>query len=151
MPEIMWIGLLKFLDPDMWGVSSPPCPMGKSPIRTSPGIFFLKFFRMLFILFLPSFVEKFCSKMHSWTFLHRDPTPGAGWTPPDVPLCLEIFQNSIYTISNKFCKKNFALWCIPGLALVGVLPLGQGGRPPRCPGGLENSPNHYLYHYQQVL
>ena len=47
----------------MWGVSSPPCPMGKSPIRTSPGISFLKFFRMLFILFLASFVEKFCSNI----------------------------------------------------------------------------------------
>ena len=33
--------------------------------------------------------------------------------------------------------KNFALKCIPGLALVGVLPLGQGGRPPDVRVGLE--------------
>ena len=25
------------------------------------------------------------------------------------------------------------------------------GTPPRCPGGSGNSPDHYLYHYQQVL
>ena len=41
----------------------------------------------------------------------------------------EFFQNAIYIISNKFCKKNFAVKCIPGLTLIGVLPLGQGGRP----------------------
>ena len=29
----------------------------------------------------------------------------------------------------SFVQKKFALKCIPGLALVGVLPLGQGGRP----------------------
>ena len=89
--------------------------------------------------------------MHSWTSPHQGPTLGAGWMPPDVRVGLEIFQNPTYIISSKFCKKNFAQKYIPGLALVGVLPLGQGGRPPRCMGGLENSPNHYLYHYQQVL
>ena len=28
---------------------------------------------------------------------------------------------------------------------------GAGWTPPRCPGGSGNSPDHYLYHYQQVL
>ena len=43
---------------------------------------------------------------------------------------LEIFQNATHIISNKFCKNNFALKCIPGPLSIGVLPLGQGGCPP---------------------
>ena len=72
--------------------------------------------------------------MYSWTCPYWGPTPGAGWTPPGV---WEIFQNAIYIISNKFCKKNFALKCIPGLGPIGVLPLGQGGRHPDVQWGLE--------------
>ena len=75
--------------------------------------------------------------MHSWTFPYRGPTPGAGWMPPGVWVGRKIFQNAIDIISNKFCKKNFALKCIPGLALIRVLPLGQGGRPPDVRVGLE--------------
>ena len=41
-----------------------------------------------------------------------------------------------YIISSKFIK-DFCLKCIPWLALVGVLPLGQGGRPPDVQVGLE--------------
>ena len=36
-----------------------------------------------------------------------------------------------------FCKKNFALKCIPGPVPIGVLPLGQGGRPPEVRWGLD--------------
>ena len=50
---------------------------------------------------------------------------------------LEILHITTYIITNKFCKKNFPLKCIPGLALVWVLPLGQGGRPPDVWVGLE--------------
>ena len=50
---------------------------------------------------------------------------------------LKILHITTYIITNKFCKKNFPLKCIPGLALVGVLPLGQGGRPPDVRVGLE--------------
>ena len=67
--------------------------------------------------------------MHIWTCPYQTPQV-SGWVR-------DFFQNPIYIISNKFCKKNFALKCIPGLALVGVLPLGQGGRPPDVPVGLE--------------
>ena len=35
------------------------------------------------------------------------------------------------------CKNNFALKCIPGPLSIGVLPLGQGGRPPDVRVGLE--------------
>ena len=76
--------------------------------------------------------------MHSWTSPHRGPAPlGQGGRAPDVQVCLDIFQKSACIISSKFCKKNFALKCIPGLALVGVLPLGQGGRPPDVQVGQE--------------
>ena len=68
--------------------------------------------------------------MYSWTCPYRGPTPGAAWTPPGVWVGPEFFQDAIYIISNKFCKKNFALKCIPGITLIGVLPLGQGGCPP---------------------
>ena len=47
---------------------------------------------------------------------------GQGERPPDVRLGLEIFQNTIYIISNKVCKKNFALKCIPGLGPIRVTP-----------------------------
>ena len=67
--------------------------------------------------------------MHIWTCPYQTPQV-SGWVR-------NFFQNPIYIISNKFCKKNFALKCIPGLALVGVLPLGQGGRPPDVRVGLE--------------
>ena len=67
--------------------------------------------------------------MHSWTFRHRGPTPGTGWTAPDVWVGLEIYQNATYIISSKFCKNNFALKCIPGPLPIGVLPLGEGGCP----------------------
>ena len=50
---------------------------------------------------------------------------------------LEILQITTDFISSKFCYKNCALKCIPGLALVGVLPLGQGGCPPDVRVGLE--------------
>ena len=50
---------------------------------------------------------------------------------------LEFFQIAIYIISIKFCKKNFALKGIPGLAVIRVLHLGQGERPPDVPMGLE--------------
>ena len=74
---------------------------------------------------------------------------GQGERPPDVPLELEIFQNSIYTISNKFCEKNFALKCIPGRLPIGVLPLGQGERPPDVWVGLEILHNAtYINHFQ---
>ena len=92
--------------------------------------------------------------MHSWVCPCRSPTPGAGWTPPDV---LYIFQNATvyqiatYIISSQFCRKNFALKCIPGPLPIGVLPLGQGGRHPRCPGGSGNFSERYLYHFKQVL
>ena len=33
-----------------------------------------------------------------------------------------MFQNAIDIISNKFCKKNFALKCIPGLDPIRVTP-----------------------------
>ena len=68
--------------------------------------------------------------MHPWACTCRGPTPGAGWTPPDVRVGLEIFQNATYIISSEFCKNNFALKRIPGLLPIGVLPLGQGGRAP---------------------
>ena len=45
--------------------------------------------------------------MHSWTSPHQGPTPGAGWTPPDVRVGMEIFQNGTQIISSKFSKKNF--------------------------------------------
>ena len=89
--------------------------------------------------------------MHSCTYPYRGPTPGAGWMPPGVWVGLEFFQNAIYIISNKFCKKNFALKCIPGLTLIGVLPLGQGGRPPGVRVGLQIFSEPYLYNFQQVL
>ena len=57
--------------------------------------------------------------------------------PQDVRVGQKILQITTYILTNKFCKKNFALKCIPGLALVGVLPLGQGGRPPDVRVGLE--------------
>ena len=34
-------------------------------------------------------------------------------------------------------RKNFVLKCIPGLSLIGILPLGQGERPPDVWLGLE--------------
>ena len=89
--------------------------------------------------------------MHSCTYPYRGPTPGAGWMPPGVWVGLEFFQNAIYIISNKFCKKNFALKCILGLTLIGVLPLGQGGRPPGVRVGLQIFSEPYLYNFQQVL
>ena len=64
--------------------------------------------------------------------------PWGGWTPPpDVWVGLEILQLATFIIASKFCKKNFTLKCIPGLALVVVLPLGQGGCPPDVGVGLE--------------
>ena len=50
---------------------------------------------------------------------------------------LEILHITTYIITNKLCKKNYPLKCIPGLALVRVLPLGQGGRPPDVQVGLK--------------
>ena len=50
---------------------------------------------------------------------------------------LEIFQNATYIISSEFYKNNFALKRIPGLLPIGVLPLGQGGRPPDVRVGLK--------------
>ena len=73
--------------------------------------------------------------MDSWTSRHRVPTPGAGWMPPDDRVGLEIFQNPTYIISSKFCKKNFALKCIPGPVPIGIQPLGQGGHAPQRSGG----------------
>ena len=55
---------------------------------------------------------------------------GQGGRPPVVRVDLDIFQNAIEMISNRFCKKNFVLKCIPGPLPIGVLPLGKGGRPP---------------------
>ena len=89
--------------------------------------------------------------MHSWACPCRGATPGAGWTPPDVRLGLEILQIATYIISSKFCKNNFALKRIPGLLPIGVLPLGQGGRPPDVWVGLESFSEPYFYHFQQVL
>ena len=63
----------------------------------------------------------------------------------------EILQPATYIISSKFCKKNFALKGIPGLLPIGVLPLGQGGRPPDVRVGLEIFSERYSYHLQQVL
>ena len=60
--------------------------------------------------------------MHIWTCPYQTPQV-SGWVR-------NFFQNPIDIISNKFCKKNFALKCIPGITLIGVLPLGQGGCPP---------------------
>ena len=54
---------------------------------------------------------------------------------------LEIFQNATHIISNKFCKNNIALKCIPGPLPIGVLPLGQGERPPDVRVGLETFHN----------
>ena len=48
-----------------------------------------------------------------------------------------MLQITTYIITNKFCKKNYLLKCIPGLAIVRVQPLGQGGRPPDVRVGLE--------------
>ena len=67
--------------------------------------------------------------MHIWTCPYQTPQV-SGWVR-------NFFQNPIYIISNKFCKKNFALKCIPGLSLIRVLPLGQGGRPPDVWVGLK--------------
>ena len=60
--------------------------------------------------------------MHSCTYPYRGPTPGAGWMPPGVWVGPEFFQNAIYIISNKFCKKNFALKYISGLGPIWVTP-----------------------------
>ena len=81
--------------------------------------------------------------MHIWTCPYQTPQV-SGWVR-------NFFQNPIYIISNKFCKKNFALKCIPGLTLIGVLPLGQGGRPPGVRVGLQIFSEPYLYNFQQVL
>ena len=78
--------------------------------------------------------NEFHSKMHSWTCSCQGSTPGAGWTPPDVQLSMEIFQIATFIISSKFCKEKFAVKCIPGSLPIGVLPLGQGGRPQRSSG-----------------
>ena len=67
--------------------------------------------------------------MHIWTCPYQT-LQVSGWVR-------NFFQNPIYIISNKFCKKNFALKCIPGLLPIGVLPLGQGGRAPDVRVGLE--------------
>ena len=75
--------------------------------------------------------------MHFWTCPHQTSTSGAGWTPPDVGMGIELFENATSTISSKFFMNNFALKCIPGFAFVGVLPLGQGGCPPDVRVGLE--------------
>ena len=40
-------------------------------------------------------------------------------------------------ISSRFCKKKYALKWIPGPLPIGVLSLGQGGRPPYVWVGLE--------------
>ena len=42
--------------------------------------------------------------------------------PPGVWVGPEFFQNPIYIISNKFCKKNLALKCISGLGPIWVTP-----------------------------
>ena len=55
--------------------------------------------------------------MHIWTCPYQ--------TPQVSEWVWNFFQNPIYIISNKFCKKNFALKCISGLTLIRVLPLGH--------------------------
>ena len=47
---------------------------------------------------------------------------GQGGRPPGVRVGLEMFQNAIDIIPNKFCKKNFALKRIPGLDPIWVTP-----------------------------
>ena len=55
--------------------------------------------------------------------------------PPDVVYIT--FLECYLMISGNFFLNNFALKCTPGFALVGVLPLEQGGRPPDVREGLE--------------
>ena len=50
---------------------------------------------------------------------------------------IELFENATSMISSKFFINTFPLKCIPGLALVGVLPLGQVGHPPDVQVSLE--------------
>ena len=98
-----------------------------------------KFSRSLLISFPASFVKRI-SLLNAFLGL---PLSGSyPWGredahPPDVRVGLKILQIATYIITSKFCKKNFTLKCIPGLALVRVLPLGQGGRPPDVQVGLE--------------
>ena len=98
-----------------------------------------KFSRSLLISFPASFVKRI-SLLNAFLGL---PLSGSyPWGredahPPDVRVGLKILQIATYIITSKFCKKNFTLKCIPGLALVRVLPLGQGGRPPDVRVGLE--------------
>ena len=95
--------------------------------------------------------------MYSWTCPYWGPTPGAGWTPPGV---WEIFQNAIYIVSNKFCKKNFALKWIPGLVLIWVTPEvlhedypqaygpgagGVGGGPGQAPDSKNRGPDESIH------
>ena len=97
------------------GWMPPRCPGGSG---NSPDCYLYYFQQVL--------LKDFRSKKHSWACPCRVLPLGQGGCPPDVRVGLEILQITTYIISSKFCSKNFALKCIPGLALVGVLPLGQG-------------------------
>ena len=56
--------------------------------------------------------------------------------PPDV-VYITFFRMLLNDFRQVFFINNFALKCTPGFALVGVLPLEQGGRPPDVREGLE--------------
>ena len=81
--------------------------------------------------------------MHIWTCPYQ--------TPQVSEWVWNFFQNPIYIISNKFCKKELPSkmhsWACP---CQGPTP-GAGWTPPRCTGGQGNSPDYYFYRFQQVL
>ena len=75
--------------------------------------------------------------MHFWACPCQGPTPWGRVDTPQMSWWVWKFSGLLHIISSKFCSKNFALKCVPGLALVRLLPLGQGGRPPDVRVGLE--------------
>ena len=94
------------------GWTPPRCPCGSG-----------NFFRTLFISFPTNFVKRILL----WNAFLDFPLSGSyPWGRVDAPqvsgwVC-KFFQNPIYIISNKFCKKNFALKYISGLGLIWVTP-----------------------------
>ena len=76
--------------------------------------------------------------MHSWACPCQGPTPWGRVDAPQMSRWVWKFSISLLiSLPTSFVKKNYPLKCITGLALVGVLPLGQGGCPPDVRVGLE--------------
>ena len=71
-------------------------------------------------------------------FLDFSPSGSYPWGRVDAPQrsggVWKYFQNVIWINANRFCKKNFALKCIPGPVHWGPTP-GAGWTPPRGPVG----------------